>query len=108
MGIEPQAGIYLNNNSNRFVHMYFGRVAGNNDNDGFLITQFLSEDIEPIITTNKNNHNIRIIPQDAHSGNIRKNIIIDYGDVIVRDKDDSPMPSGIVIASELKNKGQWF
>lgn len=45
--VEVQVGLFANNYSDKFVKMYFGRVSDNYSDDGFLVTQFLSDEITP-------------------------------------------------------------
>ena len=84
--IEVQTGLFVNKHSDDFVKMYFGRVAGNNDRDGFLVTQYLSDNVVP-----KNVSNIEggyaIKSQDAYGNhNIINGKIIDFGAVIIKKK----------------------
>ena len=44
--IEVQTGIFLNNHSNEFVKMYFGKVCPMMYKEAFLVTQFLDLDTE--------------------------------------------------------------
>ncbi len=87
--IEPQAGIFINNNSDMFVHMYFGRVCGYNDMDGYLVTQYMGEGISDVKEGHKNPEYI-IESQDAWGHhNIINGKIIDYGATSVKRTDGS-------------------
>ncbi len=87
--IEPQTGAFLNENSDRFVPFYFGRVAGRSDEDAFLVTLYMDNNVEV-----KNRAGIKekyaIDARDAWGKNGEHNIIngkiIDYGDVHITDK----------------------
>ena len=92
--IETQTGLFVNEHSDDFVRMYFGKVSGTGDADGFLVTQFLSDDVVPQSpSTVKGGY--RIKSKDAWAANSKKgkiygqhNIIngkiIDYGAVQVK------------------------
>ena len=77
--VEPQAGMFLNSHSKDFVKMYFGKVAGKNDNDGFLVTQFLDEKTVPYINQSAKADGYKIHHFDLNEENMVKNITIDYG-----------------------------
>jgi len=84
---EVQMGLFLNEHSNDFVKMYFGRAANRCNDDGFLVTQYLSDGIKPEPTGLGNIDKFEIIATDAD--NERNTIcgkIIDYGAVIARKK----------------------
>ena len=82
--IEVQTGLFVNQHSNDFVKMYFGKVSPINDSDGFLVTQFLSYDTEPVQTGGTNNNKYKIYSNDAFANhNIINGKIIDFGDVHV-------------------------
>ena len=86
--IEPQMGIFLNNNSDEYVHMYCGRVCGENDKDGFLVTQYLDNWTTPI--TGRKNPKYEITNSDANGDhNIINDKIIDFGEVEVIHQDGS-------------------
>lgn len=77
--IEVQAGLFANQHSNDFVKMHFGKLSPTDDNDGFLVTQYLSPDIEPIENPNILNDYF-VFSEDAHSGhNMINGKIIDFG-----------------------------
>ena len=81
--IEPQMGLFLNKHSNDFVKMLFGRVSGNYDSDGFIVSQFLAEDIKPYIQTDIEDGYV-FIPNDTRANsdnNIKQGKVIDFGDV---------------------------
>jgi hypothetical protein len=80
--VEVQTGIYVNEHSNDFVKMYFGRVSPYNTSDGFLVTQFLSEDITPESSVANNINGYQILSYDSWEGhNIINGKIIDFGGV---------------------------
>ena len=98
--IETQTGLFVNEHSDDFVKMYFGRVAGKNNQDGFLVTQFLDDGVTPVPkTTVKPGYNIKsndAFTLDSFKGklfgplmggkdhNIINGKIIDYGAVKVK------------------------
>ena len=85
--VETQTGLFLNHNSNRFVHTYFGRICGHSDHDGFMVTQYMDEGVTPVITAG-NNNNYSITPTDVHKGhNEVNNIIFDLGGTLIKGKD---------------------
>lgn len=92
--IETQTGLFTNEHSDDFVKMYFGKVSGANDNDGFLVTQFLDKNTSPK-TAATINGGYKIKSKDAWDANSKMgkifgdhNIIngkiIDYGAVQVK------------------------
>lgn len=100
--IEPQALTFLNNHSNKFVKMFFGKVGASQDNDSFLVTQFLSDDTVPIDTYKGENSKVSIEIHDGHSRNKVKNKIIDPGGVDVFNEDVSAPKKAIEKAYNLK------
>lgn len=88
--IEVQTGLFVNQHSNDFVKMYFGKVAPLEFNDGFLVTEFLSEDITPS-DTQKIDSGYIITSDDAYGErNMINNKIFDYGGVTVKKYPPSP------------------
>lgn len=94
-GIEVQTGLFVNEHSDDFVKMYFGKVAGANDGDAFLVTQFLDDSVTPVSTGAKGGYKIK--SGDAFKGesfigkifggqdhNIINGKIIDFGAVKVK------------------------
>lgn len=80
--IEVQTGLFLNKHSNEYVRMHFGRVAPFEIDDGFLVTEFLSEDITP--SDNEDiDESYHIVCNDVAERNIINSKIIDYGAVYV-------------------------
>ncbi len=83
---EPQTAIYATANSNNFANVYFGKVANNMDNDGFIVTEFLSNDNNT--TTDSKLHNteyistIDVAPEIGH--NYLGGKIIDFGAAYVK------------------------
>ncbi len=83
---EPQTAIYATANSNNFANAYFGKVANNMDNDGFIVTEFLSNDNNT--TTDSKLHNteyistIDVAPEIGH--NYLGGKIIDFGAAYVK------------------------
>ena len=68
--------------------MYFGRVSPNYTSDGFLVTQFLADDVAPEAFGNVNTDNYSILSGDAFGAhNIINGKIIDFGAVFVEKKD---------------------
>ena len=100
--IEPQALTFLNNHSNKFVKMFFGKVGASQDNDSFLVTQFLSDDTVPIDTYKGENSKVRINMLDRNPYNEVKNKIIDPGGVDVLNEDVSAPKKAIEKAYNLK------
>lgn len=84
-GIEVQTALFVNNHSNDFVKFYCGRVTGEDQNDGYLITQFLGENVTPIENTNvKGGYHIKCIDANKEmEHNVISGKIFDFGDVIV-------------------------
>lgn len=78
--IEPQTGIFVNKNSDRFVKMYFGKVCDESTNDSFIVTQYLDKNTIPEIT-NKPNPKLQIYSTDTHNKNSINGMIIDFGRV---------------------------
>ena len=79
---EVQAALFLNAHSSDFVKMHFGKVAGKENKDGFLVTQFLSDSITPIEEkTIPNNFNIKYL--DNKPQNIINGKIVDFGGVYI-------------------------
>lgn len=82
--IEVQTGIFVNQHSNKFVKMYFGKVSPNNTSDGFLVTQFLSDGVTPDSSVGIDSGSYTITSDDAAGNhNIINGIIIDFGAVNV-------------------------
>lgn len=81
--IEPQAGLFANQNSNEFVKMYFARVCSRMQRDGFIVSQYLDENIIPQETIVKRKPNIKVGHADSLHGNIINNKIIDYGGIFI-------------------------
>lgn len=83
--IEVQNGIFANEHSNDFVKMYFGRIAGFNCDDGFLVTQYLDENITPVETGEKET-SYKVISDDTFIGHNKINgKIIDFGGIRVEE-----------------------
>lgn len=76
-GIEPQLGMFLNKNSDRFVHMYCGKLTNLNNHDGYIITQYLDENVRPILGCKNPNYQIKY--DDCRRSNLINGVIIDYG-----------------------------
>ena len=85
---EPQMGLFVNKHSSDFVKMYFGAVAPGDLSDGFLVTQYLGDDVgidEPDCT-NEGKYNI--FSADAYEKhNMIQDKIFDFGAVKVQDKE---------------------
>lgn len=81
---EPQAALFANNNSNKFVKMFFARTAPIGKKDGYIVTQYLDKTIKPIAT--KKVSGVNVYSEDAAYGsNTIKGKIIDFGAVRVID-----------------------
>lgn len=81
--VEVQNGIFANTHSSDFVKMYFGRVAAHKHKDGFLVTQFLGNNIIPVIT-GKPQGEYKVTSGDCFMGhNIINGKNIDFGGMIV-------------------------
>ena len=76
--IETQLGLFLNKHSNDFVKMHFGKVCDNIRRDGFIVTQFLDDNIQPQIEPNID-ESYKITYFDTHRNNYIQGKIIDYG-----------------------------
>lgn len=94
---EVQAGLFANEHSDDFVKMYFGQVAGANNTDGFLLTQFLDDGITPVSTGAKSGGYIiksgDAFKKDSFLGkafmltsdkNMKNGKIIDFGAIKVK------------------------
>ncbi len=89
--IEPQNAIFVNKHSKDYVKMYFAKVASRNQNDAFLVTQFLDKGIIPQDTVEENDKrylikcdDISFFKTDHH--NIVCSKIVDFGDIKVYDR----------------------
>lgn len=80
--IEPQAAIFVNENSDKFVKMYFGKVCNLNSNDGFLVTQYLDKNTIPE-NTGISNSKYYITTSDNREKNKINDIMIDFGWIFV-------------------------
>ena len=77
--IEVQTGMFLNNHSNEFVKMYFGKVCPQMYHDAFLVTQFLDSDTkidENILLYKKGQYKIN---NTDKTRNMLRGKIFDYG-----------------------------
>ena len=81
MRIEPQLGFLLNNYSNDFVKIYFGKVAGDYNNDGFLVTQYLDKNTIPETSLITEEGYIFVSNDVDENNNITHGKIIDFGDI---------------------------
>ena len=79
--IEVQLGLFLNQHSDQFVKMHFGKVCSAKRRDGFLVSQFLDENTAPIINPNIDAQGYKIEYYDNHKNNFISGKIIDYGGV---------------------------
>ena len=79
--VETQLGLFLNQHSDQFVKMYFGKVCDFKRRDGFLVTQFLDENTVPKIDDNIDAQGYKINYYDDHNRNYICEKIIDYGGV---------------------------
>lgn len=82
--IEPQVALFVNENSQDFVKMYFGKVSPYTKNDGFMVCQFLEKGIVPENTGAKSEiYDITCV--DARGGkNTIIGKIIDFGGIFVK------------------------
>lgn len=87
--VEPQAGLYVNENVEGYVKMYFGKIAPNNEKDGFYVTQYLDEKIKPIDVPDPSRKikNSDIVYGDMKPDNVIHGKIIDYGGIRVLNSD---------------------
>lgn len=87
--VEPQAGLYVNENVEGYVKMYFGRVAPDNEKGGFYVTQYLDEKIKPIDVPDPSRKikNSDIVYGDMKPDNVIHGKIIDYGGIRVLNSD---------------------
>ena len=83
--VEAQNAVFANENSNNFVKMFFGKLAPYNGNNGFLVTQYLDNIIEPI-NTKKRDVDFEVISTDTRQGkwNMINSRIIDFGQVEIK------------------------
>lgn len=105
--IEPQTALFVNNHSNDFVKMYFGRIAGKNNNDGFLITQYLKNDTIPLETNPDDCDKYIIDSADiSQYNNTSCGKIYDFGMVYIKSKDKSSVEWDLF--DELFNTNKVF
>ena len=84
--------MFANAHSHDFVKMYFGKVGGNNQDDTFIVTQFLEKGIAPE-KTNVINNDYQVISVDVETNseynfirnghNTINGKIIDFGEVYI-------------------------
>ena len=85
--IEPQTAVFVNEQSNDFVKMFFGKLSPIGQQDGFIVTQFISKNTKPIQTGNSSKYIITTKDADIQMGcNSKNGKIIDFGAVEVMDK----------------------
>lgn len=80
--IEPQVAMFVNQNSGEFVKMFFGRTCSKAQRDGFIITQYLDENTQPL-ETSKPNPIFKITCNDCHKDNVINGKIVDFGAIQV-------------------------
>ncbi|MBQ4646262.1 MAG: hypothetical protein IJB79_02825 [Candidatus Gastranaerophilales bacterium] len=81
--IEPQVGLFANNNSSKYVKMYFGRVCTKMQRDGFMVTQYLDENITPQKTSESENSKVMMSHSDTFFDNVIEGKIIDFGGIFI-------------------------
>ena len=81
---EPLIALFVNEHSNEFVKMYFGQISVIvfRQNDGFMVTEYLGEDIVPTDTCNKDGI-YKIRGRDRKPAHFINGKIIDFGDVFI-------------------------
>lgn len=89
--IELQNGLFANHHSNDFAKVYFGRVGVVGKPDGFMVTQYIENGIEPeLAKISKNTSSYKIGITDDHSSNYKivngKKIYIDFGGMQINSK----------------------
>lgn len=84
--IEVQTALFTNQHSNDFVKMYFGKVAPLGMDDGFMVTEFLSEDITPTENPNIDDDYIVTTRDFNQDHNFINGKIIDFGSIKVKKK----------------------
>lgn len=98
--IEVQNALFANSHSDNFVKFYFGRVGVTGKQDGFMVTQFLKEGVEPElseVSANADSYTIKLF--DCHNGNYRsingKKYYIDFGGIGVIDNSGNKIISDV-------------
>lgn len=81
--IEPQVALLVNNNSDKFVKMYFGCVCSKMQRDGFIVTQFLDNQTAAEQTHPSEKRKYKIELHDYNENNLIKGKIIDFGAIEV-------------------------
>ncbi|MBR3605786.1 MAG: hypothetical protein IKL52_07140 [Candidatus Gastranaerophilales bacterium] len=89
--VEVQLGLFLNQHSEDFVKMHFGKVCDFKRRDGFLVTQFLGEHIIPIVDENIDDKSYHFEYYDDHKKNYIQGKIIDYGGVGITKSSNLPV-----------------
>ena len=88
--IEIQNLLFANSHCDDFVKFYFGRIGAKGKNDGFMVTQYLTQDTIPETTKKvKNAADYRFKILDDHRNNFKiandKRICIDAGAMLIID-----------------------
>lgn len=84
--IEPQTALFLNKNANNFVKLFFTKLCGIGDSDGFLVTQYLDRYTIPIQECKETKKGLVVKPRDNHNDkNAINGVIFDFGDIFVSD-----------------------
>ncbi len=82
--IEPQTALFLNKNSNNFVKLFFTKLCGIGDDDGFLVTQYLDKYTKAIQECNETKKGLVVKPRDNHNDrNAINGIVFDFGDIFI-------------------------
>lgn len=82
--IEVQTGMFANKHSNNFVKMFFGKVSPFMTDDGFMVTQYLDDDIEPLEDIHINREYDFHCHDVYNQRNVINGKIIDFGDVSIK------------------------
>ncbi len=86
--IETQVALFANRHSNEFAHMYFGKVSGLNNDDGYMVTQFIEISTKPIQSASDTN-SYYLKCADDHGGNFIGQTCIDFGKLkIIKQNED--------------------
>ncbi len=84
--IEPQTAIFLNKNANNFVKMFFTKLCGIGDTDGFLVTQYLDKYTVAIQECKEPKKGLLVRPRDNYKNkNAINDVIFDFGDISISD-----------------------
>ena len=79
-----RTAIFTNTHFNDFVKVYFAKTAKYHDNDAYIVSQYLSEEIQPVKTSPVKKHDYTFSSLDSkNEHNIIKNRIFDFGAIYI-------------------------